>query len=68
MNKFTDFLVAVLLVAGILTAWVLVPVIGVLVGTGLLIIFFYYMARDYRESKHQPQHQEPNSPDQSGSD
>ena len=63
MNKFTDFLVAVLLVAGILTAWVLVPVIGILAGTGLLIMFFYMMLKDQRQIKERKAYNQTNPSD-----
>ena len=63
MNKYTNFLVAVLLVAGILTAWVLVPVIGILAGTGLLIMFFYMMLKDQRQIKERKAYNQTNPSD-----
>lgn len=51
MQRLGNFIIAIIVSAGIITVWVIVPFLILIAGSGFLLLAVYYIAQDYREEQ-----------------
>lgn len=51
MNNLWDILQAIVFTILILSLWFIIPIIGILLGTAIIMFTLYFLFKEYREHK-----------------